>query len=124
MSENHPEQPQHRDLVESLMWGGIFIWAGLVYLAHNLGWLERILPLGRMNFRFDLWGIILLGAGVILLIGAIVRRVVPEYSRAGSGGFVLAAVLIGVGLSNLFAWHVIWPVILIAIGLGLLLRRQ
>ncbi len=129
MSENLPEVPQKRDLIESMVWGSIFIWAGLVYLAYNLGWLNRLLDSSRLgglfsNFHLDLWGFIMLGAGIILLIGVMVRRFVPEYTRPGNGGLILAAVLIGVGLSNLFAWNVIWPVILIAIGIGMLLRTR
>lgn len=138
MSEMLPEtqtevQPkpveQRRDVVETLVWGAIFIWAGLVYLAYNLGLLNRLQSLKSFGgalagFHVDVWGFILLGAGLILLISAVVRSTQPAYSRGDNGSLVLAAVLIGVGLSSMFSWHVIWPFILIAIGVGMLLRRK
>ncbi len=127
MSDQQPVSGKNRDLIETLTWGAMFIWAGLVYLAHNLGWLNigfsRHMGGIFSTFNPDLWGIILLGAGLIMLAGAIVRQFLPHYGRAGSGSFVLAAVLIGVGLSSMFSWNIIWPVVLIAIGIGILLRR-
>jgi hypothetical protein len=72
--------------------------------------------------RLGAWNIVLAGAGVIILIGVAIRLMVPAYREPIGGSLVLAAILIGIGLGDLFGWEVIWPLIIIAIGLGILLR--
>ena len=47
---------------------------------------------------------------------------VPALRQHVSGNLVLAAILIGAGLGNIYGWNLVWPFVLIAIGLGFLLR--
>jgi hypothetical protein len=88
-----------------------------VWLASNTGIWDDILGEG-----VEWWTIAFLGAGLIVLLGILLRMIVPAYRRPIGGSLVLGFVLLGVGLGGLTdAWLVIGPLVLIAIGVGLLL---
>lgn len=109
------EEKWRRDPLSAVVWAAILIWAGVALLAQNMGLLAR--------FEWvDAWGLILVGAGAIVLLEVVARLLVPSYRRAVGGTLVLAVVLIGLGLGNLFGWDVIWALILIAVGVSILLR--
>lgn len=109
------EEKWHRDPLSAARWAIILIWAGIALLANQLPFVAQIEWL-------DGWGLAFAGAGVIVLMEAVVRVLVPAYRRPIGGILILAAVFLGIGLGNLFGWGVTWPFILIAIGTGLLLR--
>jgi hypothetical protein len=122
--EKSYEEKYRRDPLGTLIWAFILIWAGLVWLANNFGFLDRIrirfsdLPFD-FPFRTEVWTIFFLGAGFILLIEVLIRLTVPEYRRPVLGTFILAVVFFGIGIGN---WGLIWPLILIVIGASILLR--
>jgi hypothetical protein len=134
----HDEKVEERDTLSSIVWAAILIWAGLVFLAVNTGWLNKVLtsgtiaqylPKGMELFEPAVWGIIMLGAGVILLAEAIIRLLVPQFHRHLGGTLVVAAIFIAIGLGNIFQnWTLIWPFMLIALGatvlVGGLLRKK
>ncbi len=68
------------------------------------------------------WGLILAGAGVLVLLEVILRLLVPAYRRPVGGTFIFAALLLGGGLQILTGQAIIWALVLIAIGVGILLR--
>ena len=127
--EKTVEEKWRRDPVNAVMWAIIFIWAGLVFLADNLGYLNNlpsskwmvgdldiiITPIGSMS-------VVLLGAGVIMLLSVVFRMLVPAYRAPLGGTIFLGAILIGIGLGNMFGPNLVWPFILIAVGLSILLR--
>ena len=128
------EEKSRNDPVGSMVWAATLIWAGLVLLARNMGMLDSLLI--RLSDRgFDLpidveawagaWQIFFIGAGVLVLIGVVVRMLVPEYRRSVLGSFIWAIVLFGIALGQ---WDLIWPLILIAVGVSMLfggmLRRR
>ena len=127
----HDEKVEERDMLSSIVWAAILIWAGLVFLGVNTGWLDRVLasgaiaqylPKGMELFEPAIWGIIMLGAGVILLAEAIIRSLVPQFHRHLGGTLVVAAIFIAIGLGNIFQnWTLIWPFMLIALGASILL---
>lgn len=118
------EEKYRRDPLGTLIWAVILIWAGLVWLANNFGFLERVriraadLPI-NIPFGTQVWSIFFIGAGLILLIEVLIRLVVPDYRRPVMGTFILAIVFFGIGLGS---WNLIWPLILILIGASILLR--
>jgi hypothetical protein len=122
------EEKYRRDPVSSVSWAAILVWAGLVLLADNLGLLSGIQVIGERlpGFAFlgrmEAWSMIFIGAGIIVLAGALVRLMVPEYRQPLTGTLILGLVLIGIGFGNIFGVSIVWPLILIAIGLGILLR--
>jgi low affinity Fe/Cu permease len=126
--EKHWDEKSRRDPLSAVIWAAILVWAGLVLLANNLGFLDAIferLPsdgVGGLIDTSSTWSLILLGAGVIVLLEVLVRLLVPDYRRPVGGSLILAVFLIGVGLSNFFSWNLVWPFILIGIGIVILLR--
>ncbi len=109
------EEKWRRDPLSAAVWALVLIWAGLVLLADNLDLFATV-------EWFSTWGLILTGAGVILLLEIAARLLMPDYRRPVGGSLIVAAVLLGLGLSSLVEAAVAWPLILIAIGVGLLLR--
>ena len=109
------DEKWRRDPLSAAVWAIILIWAGLVLLADNLGLFARL-------EWFSAWGFILTGAGLIVLLEAVVRLLMPAYRRPVGGTLIWGAILVGIGLGNMFSAAITWPLILIAIGVGLLLR--
>jgi hypothetical protein len=95
-----------------------------VLLAANLGWLGQIgrgIP-GLPLVQVGAWSVIFAGAGVILLIEVLIRLLLPDYRRPVGGNIFLGLIFIGIGLGEIISWNVLWPLILIGLGLTVLLR--
>jgi hypothetical protein len=127
--EKNWDEKWRRDPLGAMVWASILIWAGVVFLLGNLGFLDSILSRGREITDWGLfdrlaesWAIVMIGAGVILLIEVLVRLLVPIYRRPVTGTIILAAIFIGVGLGDLIDWSIIWAVVLIVIGVSILAR--
>ena len=113
--EKNWDEKWRRDPLSALVWASILIWAGLVLLASNLGLL--------VSFeRIDAWGFVFIGAGVILLIEVVVRLLVPDFRRSVLGTFIIAIILLAIGLGNLVNWGLVWALVLIVIGLAIVVR--
>jgi hypothetical protein len=126
-TEKSYDEKQRNDPVGNMVWAATLIWAGIVLLANNLGWFESLsirLSDAAWSMPFDLgawvgaWQVFFIGAGVLVLIGVVVRLLVPEYRRPVLGDLIWGIVLFGIALGR---WELIWPLILIAVGLSLLI---
>mgnify|MGYP000846363723 FL=1 len=128
------EEKSRRDPVEAMVWAATLIWAGLVLLGNNLGYFDRIrIRLGDTGFDlpFEIeewvgaWQVFFLGAAVLVLLGVLARLLIPAYRSPVLGSLIWAIVLVGIALGQ---WNLIWPLILIAVGVSLLfggvLRRR
>ena len=129
--EEKIEEKYHQDPLGTVVGALILIWAGVVLLASNLGILDALtrlidlLPLPLYELPFDIplfgasaWRLFFLGAGVIVLCEALIRLIVPQFRRRVFGSLIGAIVLLALGVGN---FEVIWPLILIAIGVSVLL---
>jgi hypothetical protein len=107
------DEKWRRDPVEAATWALVLIWAGVAWLLSNVGvW-------GDFGDGWEVWPIILLGAGILVLLGVLLRLVVPAYRRPITGSLILGLVFIGVGIGLLTdGWVVIGPLVLIGIGLA------
>jgi len=125
--QHEKEEKGRSDPLSNMAWGAVVIWAGLVLLADNMGYLtalnNRDIP-GPMPFGFSTWGLIFLGAGVILIIEVGIRVLNPSYRRHVMGTLILAIVFLGIGLGNLVNWGVLWALALIGVGVVILLRAM
>ncbi len=119
--EKTPDEKWGRDPLGSLVWACILIWAGVVLLLNNAGTLANLRDSLNLS-KLDVWPVIVLGAGVILLGEILVRLAVPSYRRPITGTLILAVILIGIGVQQITNKDVVWALVLIAIGAGLLLR--
>lgn len=109
------------DRLHSLVWAAILIWAGLVFLADNIGMFDRLIFPGASAGHIGSWPVIFLGAGLIVLLEVAVRFINPDLQSEASRRLVLAVILLGLGLGGLVGWHIIWPVLLIAVGASILM---
>ncbi len=71
-------EKQHNDRLGSITWALILIWAGMVFLAAQLGWLDALrtsisLPEGIYIAEMSTWSVIFLGSGVLVFIEAMIR---------------------------------------------------
>lgn len=119
------EEKYRRDPLGTVMFALILIWAGLVFLAEELGLLEALRvglePFPFLFFPFisaTVWALIFAGIGVLLVIEVLIRLLVPAYRRSVTGTLIAAAVMFGLAFGG---WSLILPVVLVAIGLTLLL---
>jgi len=131
--EEKIEEKEGQDSLSAVVFALILIWAGVILLAHNFGFLDVFegliapLPLGELVlpwneilfFGATAWRLFFLGAGALVLIEVVIRLIVPAYRRRIFGSIIGAIVLIAVGLGR---WHLIWPLVLIAIGASILLK--
>jgi hypothetical protein len=127
--EKSPEEKYRRDPLGSIIWASILIWAGIVLLLNQLGYLDQIKEMLFANRAtwtlgfpgdFSVWGLIFLGAGVILLFEVLLRLLIPAYRKPVTGTIILAFVFIGIGLGNVLRWEFIFALVLIAIGLSII----
>ena len=108
------DEKWRRDPVDAAMWALLLVWAGFVLLADNLGLFDSV-------EQIEVWSIGFLGAGLIVLATVLFRLLVPAYRRPLGGSLILAAVFIGIGLGDIIGWVIVGPLVLIAIGVGILL---
>ncbi|NLX10203.1 MAG: serine/threonine protein kinase [Chloroflexi bacterium] len=103
------------DRLSQFTWGGVLLWAGIVFLLNTSGATSGVVsnPIA--------W--ILSGAGALLLGEVGVRLAIPEYRARPGLRLVLGIVLLMAGLGMGFGLTSFWPLILIAIGLGMLANR-
>jgi serine/threonine protein kinase len=95
------------DRLSQLVWGGIVLWAGIVFLLD----LSKPLP----------W--ILGGAGALLLAEVAARTAIPEYRARPGARLVIGVALLMVGLGFGFGLTTFWPLIIIAVGISLLFNQ-
>ena len=120
-----------RDPLGTVVWGAILIWAGLVLLGSTTGFLSNFLgrlsdtpgwqTLGQIG---SAWGLICIGAAVIILGEIVVRLLVPAYRRPILGSLIVAMIFLGIGLGNLWDWNVAWALILIILGISFVTRSM
>jgi hypothetical protein len=73
------------------------------------------------------WGLVFIGAGLIVWLEVLIRLVLPQYRRPVVGTFIFGIVLLGIGVGITFGttpemWGVIFALVIIAVGVSILLR--
>jgi hypothetical protein len=122
------DEKWRRDPLSAIIWAGILIWAGLALVANNAGliddWASSLAQSTGIRglANLEVWNIILLGVVVLIVIEVILRLLVPAYRRSVTGSLIFALILFGIALGDIVSWNVLWPIILIIIGLSILFR--
>ena len=105
------------DPLGTFIWALIIIWAGVAFLLVNLAGDDgAFLGMDTGN----VWAFILAGAGVLIWIEVLVRVAMPAYRRPIGGRIILGTILIMIGVGEVVEVE-LWPLIIIAIGIALLL---
>jgi hypothetical protein len=126
--EKSPEEKWRNDPLGTLIFACILIWAGIVLLLDNLGtldqWTTRMIESTGWTFLadHDAWQYIALGAGLLVVLEIVLRLVVPAYRRSIVGSAIWAIILLGIGLGGWVHWNLLWPLIIILIGLSVIFR--
>jgi hypothetical protein len=118
------DEKWRRDPLSAIIWAAILIWAGLALIANNAGMIDDIIRSTGIDAlaNLNVWNVILLGVAVLIVVEAIIRLLVPAYRRSVTGSLIFALILVGIALGDIVSWNVLWPIILIIIGLSILLR--
>jgi cation transport ATPase len=116
VEEKWGEKDWRRDRLSGTIWALILIMAGVVLLIVSLD-----LPAFDWLSWDRAWGLIMIGAALLLVLEIAVRMMMPSYAAPLRGRAILAAILGIIGLSN-FVEVELWPLIIIAIGVSILLR--
>jgi len=132
--EKSYEEKYRRDPLGAIVWAAILIWCGLVFLANNLGFMDKIqpvfdfLPKAAESWEIDVpfitsgaIQIFLLGTAFIFSVEIAIRLTFPEYRRPVFGSVVLIGVLLSLAFDN---WELFFPLLLIAFGISILFRRR
>ncbi len=114
--EKWGEKDWRRDPLGGIIWALILIWAGAVLLVTTL----ELTYFDWMTWD-KAWGAILIGAALLLAMEIALRLMIPSYAAPLRGRIILASILGILGLSN-FTDVELWPLIIIAIGLSILVR--
>ena len=123
--QREKSQEKYRsDPLSNMIWAAILIWAGVAFLVTNLDLFQGVPFLGD----FEGWDLAFAGAGVIVLAEVGIRLPVPSYSGPVIGRLILALILLSIGLGETVGWELLWPIVIIAIGVLMLfggaLRRS
>jgi hypothetical protein len=108
---------KNKKRIETLFWGGLLLWVGLVFLAASAGSISFIT-------MANAWKWVLIGAGVLALASNLFRSVSADYPNPGAWDWIFTAGFLIGGLSGFTSinFDYFWPIILIIIGGGVLVR--
>ncbi len=102
------------DKLDSIGWAAIFIWGGLVMLAGTTGY--------SANYpNWNGWSVFFTGAGIIVLTEGLIRIKMPDFREAAGWNLFIGFILLGIGLDGLVGAPWIWPLVLFAIGILILI---
>jgi LiaF transmembrane domain len=94
------------------------ITGGLILIL--LGVLFLMSEMDKVSWT-DWWAYFLVGLGAIFLIEAVLRAFSAEGRRGAGGRLVAGLILAVIGGSHLVGFEEWWPLILIAVGVGVLI---
>jgi hypothetical protein len=101
---------EQRKRLEGLWWAGVLIWAGLIFAADSLGILPQV---GEASA----WSWVFFGAGLYGMLGNLYRATSLDRPNPAAWDYIWSAFLLLLGLGDVTAVDVFWPVALITVGL-------
>ena len=100
-------------MLSGIGWGLVFILIGGLIFADNRGWLQG----------GEGWLYFFIGLGGIFIIGFLARFLTNPSNRwSAFGGLVVGVCLVYVGAAFLYGFGDWWPLVLIPIGIGILVK--
>ena len=110
MNELGQTQKKH---IEGIYWAVVFLWAGLIFGLDTLGVLPQVGGAGA-------WSWVFAGAGLLALLGNIVRVSSVDWPNPTTWDYIWASVLLIVGLGGFVNVDIAFPIILIVVGIAFL----
>lgn len=95
--------------INAIYFGGVLVWAGIVFAADSLGFLPQI---GSSNA----WSWIFIGAGVAALIGNLIRQASSSILNPSGFDYIFGAVLLAIGLGGFTSLYIALSVVLLLVG--------
>jgi hypothetical protein len=122
MSIEHEMTPKEKgSRIDTVYWGGVLLWAGLVFGADSLGYLPQI-------GEADAWSWAFAGAGIFGLLGSLYRAYSPNLPNPNTWDYIWSGGLTVLGLAGFTSLDVGFPLVLLLVGVILLgsavLRRE
>ena len=96
-------------IINAIYFGGVLIWAGIVFAADSLGYLPQI-------GSSDAWSWIFLGAGVAALIGNLIRQASSSILNPSAFDYLFGAVLLAIGLGGFTSLYIALALVLVLVG--------
>lgn len=116
-----PLWDKYRQITDAIWWGGVLIWAGLVFIADSTGLLPLI---GGATA----WSWVFLGAGGLALAVNIWRLASPDVAPPLVWDYIWITIFLMLGLGGFANFVIFWPLIIVMIGLiiviSAVLRRE
>lgn len=93
-------------IINAIYFGGVLVWAGIVFAADSLGFLPQI-------GSSDAWSWIFLGAGVAALIGNLIRQASSSILNPSAFDYIFGAVLLAIGLGGFTSLYIALALVLV-----------
>ena len=109
--ENAPREKGRGRPYPNITGGLILILLGVLFLLSEMG---------RIGWS-DWWAYFLVGLGAIFIVEALLKATTAEGRKGASGKVIAGLILIVIGGAHLVGFQEWWPLILIAVGVGVLI---
>ncbi|MBN1155532.1 hypothetical protein JXB12_11500 [candidate division KSB1 bacterium] len=97
------------DFIGRISFGVMIIWLGLTLFLMKIG----------LIYDGDWWSCLLVGLGIILLIESFIKMSDPKYKAPFTAKLLGGLVLVAIGSGGIYGLDRWWPLIIIAVGIGL-----
>ncbi len=104
-----------RSRMEAIYWAGALIWVGLVFGAEELGLFPKI---GTASA----WSWVFLGVGLYGTVLNVYGTISPKINVTTTGDYLWSGFWLMLGLSGFFTTSILWPIVLVALGVGILVK--
>jgi hypothetical protein len=95
--------------INAIYFGGVLLWAGIVFTADSLGYLPQI------GFS-SAWSWFFLGAGLFSLVGNIVRQVSSGILDPSAFDYLFGLVLLAIGIGGFTSLYIALSLLLVLVG--------
>ena len=95
--------------INAIYFGGVLLWAGIVFAADSLGYLPQI------GFS-SAWSWFFLGAGLFSLVGNLIRQVSPSILNPSTFDYLFGAVLLAIGIGGFTSLYIALSLLLVLVG--------
>lgn len=101
--------------LDTYFWGGVLLWAGLVFGGEALGILPQI-------GSADSWSWVFLGAGLLSVALNLVSLSSEVYEDPSTWDWVWGVIFLLIGVGGFTTLDISWPIILILVGVAMLVK--